>query len=134
MKTYLTGEEFAQLFLSMFNRAMSIRAPFSASDKIIHSMFSEYPNDIKETLAASLYGIGEYNGDNAGELVGFQFHKAFRQVGVINAKHIDHILWLCMQDAPVFWRTMDRACKTLTSEGARAVYDEFGTDDFDQFE
>jgi hypothetical protein len=43
-------------------------------------------------------------------------------VDVIPAKHIDSIIWSCIQDAPVFWRAMERACKILVKEDAAELY------------
>jgi hypothetical protein len=91
-------------------------------DRIIASMFSEYEKDVKDTLEGSMWGIEDFEGNNANELIGYQFHKSFRQTDVIPAKHIDGILWSCMQDAPLFWYAMERACRILVSEDAAELY------------
>jgi hypothetical protein len=85
-------------------------------------MFQSYETDIKETLEGSMWGIEEFTGEKASELIGYQFHKSFRQTDVIPAKHIDMILWTCIQDAPIFWKCMDRACKVLVSSDAAEIY------------
>lgn len=124
MKTYLTPEQFVNVFWSLYDRKMSPHhSPHAGvSDRIIWSMFQEYEKDVKETLEGSLWGIDEFNGENADELIGYQFHKSFRQTDVIPAKHIDGIVWSCIQDAPVFWKCMERACKILTNEAAAEIY------------
>ncbi len=125
MKTYLTSEEFADLFFKLHERKMSNYNPAeSTCDRIIYSMFQEYAKDVKETLEGAMWNIDEFEGDNANDLIGYQFHKSFRQVGVINAKHIDSILWSCIQDAPVFWMVMEKTCKILTSEELAGHYKE----------
>lgn len=117
MQTYLTSQQFAKVFWDIFDTRMSYRsAGANQCDRIIWAMFQQYHKDVMETLEGSLYGIEEFTGDNANELVGYQFHKSFRQVDVIPAKHIDSIVWSCMQDAPMFWKCMERACKTLTNK------------------
>ena len=69
-----------------------------------------------------MWGIEDFQGENAIDLIGYQFHKSFRQVDVIPAKHIDGIVWSCLQDAPVFWKCMEKACKILVSEEAAEIY------------
>lgn len=122
MKTYLTPEQFVELFWSLMDRKMTANFNPSTSDKIIWAMFQEYEKDVKETLEGAMWGIDEFESDNANELIGYQFHKSFRQVDVIPAKHIDGILWSCMQDAPIFWKCLERACKILTSKDAAEIY------------
>lgn len=123
MKTYLTSEEFAKLFWSIFDTRMAYRSTgANQCDRIIWAMFQQYQTEVMETLEGSLYGIEEFTSDNANELVGYQFHKSFRQVDVIPAKHIDQIIWSCMQDAPMFWKCMEKACKILVSEDAAELY------------
>lgn len=125
MNIYLTSEEFADLFFKLHERKMSNYNPAASQcDFIIYSMFQEYAKDVKETLEGSMWGVEEFAGENANDLIGYQFHKSFRQVGVINAKHIDSIIWSCMQDAPVFWKCMEKACKILTSEDLAEHYKE----------
>jgi hypothetical protein len=69
-----------------------------------------------------MWGIDEFTGEYAKDLIGHQFHKSFRQTDVIPAKHIDAIVWSCLQDAPVFWQCMEKACKILTSEDAAQIF------------
>ena len=117
MKTYLSSEEFADLFFKLHEGKMSKYNPAASQcDHIIYSMFQTYQKDVKETLEGAMWNIDEFTGDNANELIGYQFHKSFRQAGVIDEKHIDSILWSCMQDAPVFWKCMEKACKILASK------------------
>lgn len=124
MKTYLSPEEFVNVFWHLFERKMQSNYSAEISDKIIWSMFQEYEKDVKETLEGSLWNIDEFTGENANELIGYQFHKSFRQVDVIPAKHIDSIVWSCMQEAPVFWKCMEKACKILASEELSENYKE----------
>ena len=122
MKTYLTEQEFVNVFWSTYERKMTNNYNAELSDKILWSMFQQYEKDVKETLEGSLWNIDEFTGGNANELIGYQFHKSFRQVDVIPAKHIDGIVWSCIQDAPVFWKCMDKACKILVSEDLAENY------------
>lgn len=122
MKTYLTTEEFATLFFNKYGRSMQATFNASVADRIIWSMFQEFEKDVKETLEGAMWNIDEFTGDNASELIGYQFHKSFRQTDPIDARYINGILWTCMQDAPIFWKTMDRCCKILVSEEAAEVY------------
>lgn len=124
MKTYLTPEQFTSLFWHLFVERLE-RYDKSASqcDMIIANLFREYEKDVKETLEGAMHGIEEFQGENANELIGYQFHKSFRQVDVIPAKHIDSIIWSCMQDAPLFWRVMEKACRILVKEDAQEVYE-----------
>lgn len=123
MKTYLTETEFVNLFWNFLDRKLSnYNRAATTCDNIIWRLFQEYENDVKETLEGSLYGIDKFTGENANELIGYQFHKSFRQVDVIPAKHIDSIIWSCIQDAPVFWQCMEKACKILVSEDAAEIY------------
>lgn len=124
MKTYLTPEQFTNLFWSFMERKMSsYNRSTTLGDKIIWSMFQEYKKDVMETLEGSMWGIDIFIGERAVDLIGPQFHKSFRQTDVIPAKHIDMIIWSSMQDATVFWSCLDRACKALTNEGAIDLYD-----------
>lgn len=120
MKTYLTEKEFVKMFWEFYERKMSFRA--EASDRIVWSMFQTYEKEVKETLEGSMWDIANFQGENAVELIGCQFHKMFRQIDVIPAKHIDHIVWSCLQEAPIFWKCMEKACKILTSEDAAEIF------------
>jgi hypothetical protein len=123
MKTYLTPKEFADLFWHFFvTRLERYDSTASQCDMIIANLFGQYEEIVKENLEASMYGIEEFTGEKAIEIIGYQFHKSFRQVDVIPAKHIDSIIWSCMQDAPVFWRAMEKACKILVKEDAAELY------------
>lgn len=124
MKTYLEPEEFVNVFWKLMDRKMSANYNADTSDKIIWSMFQEYETEVKETLEGAMWNIDEFDGENASDLIGYQFHKSFRQVDVIPSKHIDSIVWSCMQDAPVFWKCMERACKILTSKDLAEDYKE----------
>lgn len=120
MKTYLTEKEFVKMFWEFYERKMSFRA--EASDRIVWSMFQTYEKEVKETLEGSMWQIDIFQGENAMELIGCEFHKCFRQTDVIPAKHIDHIVWSCLQEAPIFWKCMEKACKILTSEDAAEIF------------
>lgn len=123
MKTYLTPEEFVNVFWKLMDDKLSrYNQAATTCDNIVWRMFQEYEKDVKETLEGSMWGIEEFTGENANELIGYQFHKSFRQVDVIPAKHIDGIVWSCIQDAPVFWKCMDKACKILVSEDLAENY------------
>ena len=122
MKTYLTDKEFVKLFWEFYERKMSYSTQTEASDRIIWSMFRTYEKEVKETLEGSMWDIANFQGENASELIGYQFHKSFRQTDVIPAKHIDDIVWSCLQDAPIFWKCMEKACKILTSEDAAQIF------------
>lgn len=122
MKIYLTSQEFADLFFKLHEQKMSRNYGARVTDRIIYNMFCEYEQDVKETLEGAMWNIDDYEGEKASELIGYQFHKSFRQTDVINAKHINGILWSCMQDAEVFWKTMEKACKILQSEDAAEIY------------
>ena len=122
MKTYLTEQEFVNVFWKFYERSMTANYNADTSDKILWGMFQEYETDVKETLEGSLWNIDEYERDKSIELIGYQFHKSVRQTDVIPAKHIDGIVWTCMQTAPVFWKALERACKVLQSADAADVY------------
>lgn len=122
MKTYLTSKEFADLFFKKYESRMTANYRAELGDRILWAMFQQYEKDVKETLECSMHGIEDFTGENANELIGYQFHKSFRQVGVIPAKHIDGIVWQCISDAPMFWRVMEKVCKILTSEDAAEIY------------
>ena len=122
MKTYLTEKEFVKLFWGFYERKMSYSTQAGVSDRIIWSMFQTYEKEVKETLEGSMWDIANFQGENAMELIGYQFHKMFRQIDVIPAKHIDGIVWSCLQDAPIFWKCMEKACKILTSEDAAEIF------------
>lgn len=122
MKTYLTSTEFADLFFNFYEQNMDGRFNNEVSDRIVWRMFQEYEKDVKETLEGSMWNIDEYEGENAVDLIGYQFHKSFRQVDVIPAKHIDGIVWACLQEAPMFWKSLKKACRILTSEDAAEIY------------
>lgn len=124
MKTYLSNNEFVELFWNLYDRKMTANFSAETGDKIIWAMFQEFEKDVKETLEGSMHGLDEFNGGNANELIGYQFHKAFRQCDPINARYINGIIWTCMQDAPVFWKCMDKACNILTSEELSNHYKE----------
>lgn len=126
MKTYLTDTEFVEVFWRELERRMDYHYGTGAStgDTILWYLFRKYEKDIKETLEGSLYGIDEYSGDKASNLIGYQFHKSFRQVDVINDPCIDTVIWTCLQDAPVFWKCMDKACKILISADLAEHYRE----------
>jgi hypothetical protein len=125
MKTYLTDTEFSKLFWDLLEKRMSKYDPkASQCDRILWNLFQEFEKDIKETLEGSMWNIDEFTGDNAADLIGYQFHKTFRQTDVIDHRYIDAIIWQCLQDAPVFWLVMNRACKILASEDAAELYKE----------
>lgn len=121
MKTYLTSEEFANLFFSKYETKIKYGHP-ELGDRILWAMFQQYEKDVKETLEGSMWGVDEYTGESAIDVIGCQFHKSFRQTDVIPAKHIDGIVWQCINDAPMFWRVMEKVCKILTSESAAEIY------------
>lgn len=122
MKTYLSGEEFANLFFRDFETRMVGKYNAELSDRIIWSLFQQYEKEVKETLEGSMWNIDEFEGDKAIDLIGYQFHKSFRQTDVIPAKHIDGIIWSCIQNAPIFWKCLEKSCKILTSEDAAEIY------------
>ena len=41
------------------------------------------------------------------------------------AKHIDGIVWSCIQEAPLFWKCMEKVCKIFVSEDAAEIYKEY---------
>jgi len=125
MKTYLTSEEFVDLFFKTYEQRMTGQYNAELSDKILWSMFQQYEKDVKETLEGSMWNIEEFTGENAIDLIGYQFHKSFRQTDVIPAKHIDGIVWSCIQEAPLFWKCMEKVCKILVSEDADEIYKEY---------
>jgi hypothetical protein len=122
MKTYLTATEFADLLFNTYKRRMATNHSAELSDRILWSMFQHYEKDVKETLEGSMWQIDTYDGENAIDLIGYDFHKTFRQVDVIPAKHIDGIVWSCMQEAPIFWKCLEKVCKILTNEDAAKIY------------
>jgi hypothetical protein len=124
MKTYLTEDEFVEIFWQEMDRKMSAKYAAATGDKIAWNLFQEFEKDIKDTLAGSMYGIEDFDGDNASELIGYQFHKSFRQTDPIDARYLNGIVWTCLQDAPMFWKCMDKACKILVSEDLAEHYKE----------
>jgi hypothetical protein len=124
MKTYLTEDEFVEIFWQEMNRKMSTDYSAATGDKIAWNLFQEFEKDVKDTLAGSMYGIEDFDGDNASELIGYQFHKSFRQTDPIDARYLNGIVWTCLQDAPVFWKCMDKACKILANKNLAEHYKE----------
>lgn len=123
MKTYLTPEQFSELFYTLFNRKMKYASPPELADTIILDLFNAYEKEVKETLEGSMYGIDDYYEEgNAVDLIGYQFHKSFRQTDIIPVRHIDMIIWTCIREADVFWKVMKRVCKILTSEDGLETY------------
>ncbi len=123
MKTYLTPAQFSRLFYKAYEHQMHTANP-SVSDRVIWSMFKEYKNDVKAALECALHGIEDFTGPKPIELIGYQFHKSFRQTDVIDSPHISGIVWICLQDAPIFWECMELACHALVNETGRSVYKE----------
>lgn len=126
MKTYLSNEQFVTLFWSLFERRMESIQTKTASqcDKILWSLFQRYEKDIKETLEGAMWDIEHYDGNEASAWIGYGFHKSFRQVDVIQDKNIDVVIWMCLQDAPMFWKCMNNACKILANENAAELYND----------
>lgn len=125
MQTYLTPDEFVKLIWDSLDRKMSnYNRSASQCDSILWYLFQKFEKDIKETLEGAMWNIDEYEGKNANELIGYQFHKSFRQTDVIDSPCIDSVIWSCMQDAPVFWQVMERACKILTNKDIAEIYKE----------
>lgn len=124
MITHLTSEEFVDLFFTRLERKMTNCHQAGVGDHIIWSMFQHYKKDVRETLEGSMWNIDQFTGDNAIDLIGHQFHKSFRQTDVIPAQHIDGIVWTCMQDAPIFWKCLKKACDVLTDQKAAEAYRE----------
>jgi hypothetical protein len=124
MNTYLTSKEFADLFFKTYESRMTANYRAELSDRILWSMFQHYEKQVKETLEGSMWNIDEVTGQDAIDLIGYQFHKSFRQTDVIPDRHIDGIVWLCMQEAPIFWKCLSKACKILTSKDAAEIYAE----------
>jgi len=124
MKTYLTDDEFVEVFWKQLERKMTANYGASVGDKIIWSMFQEFESDVKGTLKGAMHGIEDFTGDDATHLIGYQFHKSFRQTDPIDAKYINGILWTCMQEAGIFWKAMDKACKILVSQDLAEHYKE----------
>ena len=124
MKVYLSSEQFVNLFWDLFKRKMGRYNPNATTgDNIIWAMFQEYETEVKETLEGAMWNIEDYDGEKAVDLIGYQFHKSFRQTDVIPAKHIDGIIWQCIQDSVVFWKCLESACMTLTKENAAELYE-----------
>ena len=128
MKIYLNDKQFVNLFWELMERKMesshTTHQFASRCDYILWSLFKSYEVVVKDNLESSLYGIDTYDGAEASAWVGYQFHKSFRQIDVIPDKHIDMIIWMCMQDSPVFWKCMNKACKILTDETAAELYND----------
>lgn len=124
MKTYLTPAEFAAVFWHR-HKIQTHNSPHAGvGDKITWSLFQGYEQEIKETLAGSLYGIDAFEGADPVDLIGHQFHKSFRQTDPIDAPHLNHVIWTCLGDAPLFWRSLEMAGKILISEDLSAHYRE----------
>lgn len=124
MKTYLTEDEFVELFWQEMTRKMDANYNAETGDKIAWHLFQEFEKDVKETLAGSMWGIDKFEGDDAKDLIGYQFHKTFRQADPIDARYLNGIVWTCLQDAPVFWKCMDKVCKVLASKELSEDYKE----------
>lgn len=130
MKTYLTPDEFAAVFWHWHKIQTHNNPHAGVGDKIAWSLFQDYEKDVKATLAGSLYGIDTFSGSDPTESIGYQFHKTFRQADPIDAPHLNHIIWTCLGDAPLFWKSLEKAGKILISEDLSAHYREllFDTD------
>lgn len=125
MKTYLTDEQFVTLFWELYVKRMEFyHIGASQCDKILWNLFTEFEEDIKDTLLGSLWGIDTYDGEEASAWIGYQFHKTFRQADVIEHRYIDAIIWQLLQDAPKFWESMNKACNILTCVNAQELYDD----------
>lgn len=122
MKTYLTESEFSELFFYKLEKNKVYINSSTPGDKIIWIMFSEFEEEIKKTLECSMYDIDKFEGNCPSELIGCQFHKSFRQIDVIPSRYIDSIIYISMQDSPVFWDTMYDCCKILASESDSKFY------------
>ncbi len=122
MDIYLTSEEFVDLFFDEYESRMAANYNTEISDRILWSMFQQYEKEVSETLEGSMWNIDEFDGENAIEIIGYQFHKSFRQCDVIPARHIDGIVWTCMQEAPIFWKCLEKVCKILASKDAAEIY------------
>jgi hypothetical protein len=128
VKTFLKDTEFVDVFWHLMNRKMTDAYTAGAGDKISWYLFQEFEKDVKETLKGAMQGIEDFESDNAAELIGYQFHKAFRQWDPIDARYLNSIVWTCLQDAEVFWECIDKACKILVSSDLAEHYKELITD------
>jgi hypothetical protein len=117
MKLYLSEEQFVDLFWKTYERKMSDAYTASVGDAIAWRIFQEFDVDTKDTLAGAMWNLEEFDDPlMAVHIIGAKFHKSFRQVGPIDAPLLNGIVWTALRDAPMFWSSLDKACKALTNE------------------
>jgi hypothetical protein len=116
MKTYLTPTQFVEVFWNRYKAKSDATLWGTVGDKIAWSLFQAYEQEIKETLVGSMHGIEGYSFVNPIDYIGHQFHKSFRQTDPIDAPHLNGIIWVCLGDAPLFWKCLNHAGKILVSE------------------
>lgn len=121
MNVYLTVDQFAKLFWKLYSNSTAKSEKLLISDQILKNIFYDYQEDVIEALKLAVDGIEEFSGTAAIDLIGFQFHKSFRQWEPIEVKHISWIAWTCMQEAPVFWKALTSACEIFTNTEALAL-------------
>ncbi len=108
------SEQFSDVFFRIMQKYMSYDDGSGlASDRVLWFLFCKYKHDISGHLNRTLEevksdGVKE---EHAYSLVGFYFHKAFRDGVVVDATDVDWIIWICMRDSKVFWTCLYEAYK-----------------------
>lgn len=109
MTKHLTHEQFSKQFLDEFlEQAYTDTEPCT---RILGTIFEAHRDEVAEHLEGCLaymdIEIGQGYGGTTHEHVGYNFHKGFRQHGVIDAPLFDGIVWTCIGSSDLFWNTMN---------------------------
>lgn len=122
MTKHFTHAEFVKRFMDEFlDQYHTDREPCT---RIMGTIFEKHRKEVSEHLEGCLayldMEIANGYGGTTHEHVGYNFHKGFRQHGVIDAPLMDGIVWTCIGDSNLFWETMN-AVASIHDHGEQKV-------------
>ena len=122
MTKYFTHDQFTKRFLDEFIEE-SYQSQ-NSHDRILGQIFEAHQDEVADHLKGCLayldIEIAQGYSGTTHELVGYNFHKGFRQHGVIDAPLLDSIVWTCIANADLFWDTMNTVAE-LHDKGVEKV-------------
>lgn len=122
MTKHLTHDEFTKKFLDQFlDEAFTDQDPCT---RILGTIFNAHRGEVEEHLKSCLAYLDseiiEGYGGTTHELVGYNFHKGFRQYDPIDAPLLNGIVWTCISKSNLFWETMNEVSE-LHDNGDKIV-------------
>lgn len=122
MTKHLTHEQFSKQFLDDFLKSCIMDQ--NACTRVLGQIFGSHRKEIAEHLESCLEYLDQEiengYGGSTHDLVGYTFHKGFRQIDPIDAPLLNGIVWTCIGSSDLFWDTMHKVSE-FHDKGSRKV-------------